>query len=398
VPTIFNPQSFFRHVPNALLEQFFSSVPAFAGFDWSSVSERRVEPIYERCNLIPPAECARIFNVFRTVESLANPLGTQVLIEAARDIDVDVAAEIAAQASAHERALWCYLRDKRIFRAARLLGHIDTLPKRSWETLKNLPVKAIEVTPEMLAELGRQFSEFFWTTQKRGERCVIEHRRREGDVDCFFAYPSDYLEERFGYDDDGQFEFQRRRPAFEVIFGYQRRDGTTDTYVQGGQKVRHPLAQIFARVVLGMDHLPEVFAEDPFNLEIFKNPNITFPTSPAHNISLVRVQAMRLQFHGHRAGRITVAIADPRSKEGSVYDVIADKLAEKYARLATVTVLGVTMQAFLRDADGKERVVPFKVSAPATCDLGDSPEEQLLRGYLPEWGIEKHASDLAAAA
>ena len=396
MPTILNPLSFFRHVPNALLEQFFSSVPAFEGFDWSAVSRRRVESIYERCNLIPPTECARIFNVFRTVESLANPIGTQVLLEAARDIDVDIAAEIAAMPSAHERALWCYLRDKRIFRTARMLGHIDTLPKRSWETLKNLPVTAIEVTPEMLAELGRQFSEFFWATQKRGERCIVEHRRREGDVDCFFAYPADYLEERFGYDDDGQFEFQCRRPAFEVIFGYHRRDGTTDTYVQGGQKVRHPLAQIFARVVLGIDQLPEAFAENPFNLEIFKNPNITFPTNPADNIRLVRVQAMRLQFHGYRAGRITVAI-DAKSRDGSVYDVIADKLAERHARLTDATILGVTMQAFLRDGDNRERTLTFKVSAPAFCDLEDSPEEQRLRWYLREWKIEKRP-DLATAA
>lgn len=397
MPGIFNPLSFFRHLPNALLEQFFSSVPAFTGFDWSAVTRRHVESIYERCNLIPPTECARIFNVFRTVESLATPSGTQVLLEAARDIDIDIAAELSAKASAHERALWCYLRDQRIFRTARMLGHIDTLPKRSWETLKNLPVKAIEVTPEILAELGQQFSEFFWATQKRGEKCIVEHRRREGDVDCFFAYPADYLEERFGYGDDGQFEFQRRRPAFEVIFGYHRRNGTTDAYVQGGQKVRHPLAQIFARVVLGIDILPEPFAEEPFNLEIFKNPNITFPTDPADNIRLVRVQAMRLQFHGHRAGRITAAI-DAKSRDGSVYDVIADKLAERHARLTTATVLGVTMQAFLRDDDDKERVVPFKISAPATCDLGESSEEQLLRRYLPDWGIEKHADDLATAA
>ena len=59
MPTIFNPLSFFRHVPNALLEQFFSSVPAFTGFDWRVVSEHRVESIYERCNLIPPDESAK---------------------------------------------------------------------------------------------------------------------------------------------------------------------------------------------------------------------------------------------------------------------------------------------------------------------------------------------------
>ncbi len=397
MPVIFNPLSFFRHVPDASLQQFFSSVPAFDGFDWSAVTERRIEPVYERCNLIPPDECARIFNVFLTIESLANPGGTQALLEAARDIDVEVAAEIGGDMGAHERAFRCYLRDKRIFRTARMLGHIDGLPKRSWDTLKNLPLKAVDVTPEMLAELGRQFSEYFWATQKRGERCIVEHRRREGDVDCFFAYPADYLEERFGYDDDGQLGFQRQRPAFEVIFGYHRSNGTTDAYVQGGRKVRQPLAQIFARVVLGIDQLPEAFADEPFNLEIFKNPNITFPANPGHLITLVRVQAMRLQFHGYRAGRITVAI-DARSRDGSVYDVIADKLAEKHARLANATVMGVTMQAFLRDDDGEERAVLFKISAPSTCDLGDSSEEQLLRQYLRKWGIENDADDLATAA
>lgn len=398
MPTIFNPLSFFRHVPNALLEQFFSSVPAFTGFDWRVVSEHRVESIYERCNLIPPDESAKLFNIFRAVESLATVVGTQALIEASRDVDIDIAAEIAAKMNAHERALWCYIRDTRIFRTARILGHIDTLPKRSWETLKNLPVKAIEVTPEMLVELGRQFSGFFWATQKRGERCIVEHRRREGDVDCFFAYPADYLDERFGYDDDGRFEFQRRRPAFDVIFGYHRRDGTADAFVQGGQKVRHPLAEIFARVVLGVDHLPESLVEDPFDLELFKNRDITFPTNTADHINLVRVQAMRLKFHGQRAGRITVAIEDPKSKAGSVYDVIDDKLAEKHARLTTATIIGVTLQAFMRDAEDKETIVPFKITAPATCDLGDTFEEQLLRRYLPEWGIEKHANDLATAA
>jgi hypothetical protein len=397
VPIIFNPLFFFRHVPNASLEQFFSSVPAFEGFDWSAVSERRVEPIHGRCKLMPPTECARVFDIFRMVESLANPLGTQALIEAARDIDIDVAAELALKKNAHERALWCYVRDKRIFQCARMLAHLDQLPKRSSETLKNLPVKAVDVTPDMLAELGRRFSEFFWTTQARGERCIVEHRRREGDVDCFFAYPADYLEERFGYGDDGQLELQRQRPAFEVVFGYHREDGTTNVYVEGGRKVRQPLAEIFARVVLGLDRLPEPLAADPFNLEIFKNANITFPTNPADRISLVRVQSMRLQFHGYRAGRITIAV-DARSKQGSVYEVIADKLSEKHARLTEVTVLGVTMQAFLQDSNDRERSLSFKISAPATCDLDDSPEGQLLRRYLPTWGIEKHADDLATAA
>lgn len=397
VSAIFNPSSFLRHAPNSLLEQFLSPIAGFAGFNWSAVNERRVQPILDRCNALPAAERAQIFDVFRTVESLANPIGTQVLIESARAQSIDIAAVIAEKTTAHERALWCYLHDKRIFRSACMLAHIDGLPKRSWATLKHLPSKPVEVTPEMLSELGQRFSKYFWATQVRGDKCVVEHRRREGDVDCFFAYPADYVEERFGYDEDGEFEFQRRKPAFDVVIAYDRMNGTTDIYAQGGRNVRNAIAEIFARVVLGADEVPEQFDMDLFDLEAFKNPNITFPTQPGDNITLVRPQAMRLQFYGRHGGRIMAAV-DARSKEASVYELIADKLAERHARLTNATVVGVTMQAFFWDANERERSLMFKISAPAFCDLEDSPEEQRLRWYLRAWGIEKDADDLATAA
>jgi hypothetical protein len=396
VPNIFNPLSFFRHVPNPLLERFFSSVPAFAGFDWSTVTERRIDPILERCNAIPPAECARIFRIFRTVESLANPIGTQVLIEAAHDVDLDIAEAIAAKRNAHERALWCYMQDKRIVEGARTLAHIENLPRRSCETLKNLPMKSVHVTPEMLAEFGRVLSEFFWSTQARGDKCKVDHRRREGDIDCFFAYPADYVDERFGYDDDGQLEFRSWNPAFELVFGYHRTDGTTDIYAQGGRKIRESLSQIFARVILGAELVSDPLEQDCFNLEVFKNPNITFPTDQADNITLVRVLAMRLKFHGRRGGRVSVAL-DDKSKDRSLYEVIADLLAEKHARLTDATILGVTLQAFLRGVNARETSLTFKITAPAFCDLEDSLEEQMLRRYSKIWKIEKNADDLATA-
>jgi hypothetical protein len=157
------------------------------------------------------------------------------------------------------------------------------------------------------------------------------------------------------------------------------------------------LSQIFGRVVLGVEQEPESSQEDCFNLELFKNPSITFPTNPADNINSVRVNAMRLQFHGRSGGRITVAI-DGRSKTGSVYEVIADKLADRHAHLRDATVLGVTLQAFLRIAEGKERSLTFRLSAPSFCDLEDSPEEQVLRRYLREWKIEIDANHVATAA
>lgn len=393
---IFNPLSFFRRMPRQTLIQFLSPYPGFAGFDWESVGERRVEPIMDQCNSMPHAACARIFRIFRMVESLATPTGTQVLIEAARDIDLEIAEVIAAKKNSHERALWCYVEHKDIFESARTLSHIEGLPKRSWQTHKNLPMRSADVTEEMLAEFRQSLSAFFWITQGRGDKCKVEHRRREGNVDCFFAYPADYIDESFGYDEDGEFQFRSWNPAFEVVFACHL-DGTTDIFAQGGKKIRESLSQIFARTILGAEDVPEALNPDCFDLDLFRNPNITFPTSPADNVISVRVKAMRVQFHGRKGGRVTFEI-DGRRKDGSIYEVIADKLNERHARLADATILGVTLQAILRGANGKEKSIAFKISAPAFCDLEDSPEEQMLRRYLRLWKIEKDAEDVAAAA
>ena len=46
----------------------------------------------------------------------------------------------------------------------------------------------------------------------------------------------------------------------------------------------------------------------------------------------------------------------------------------------------------------KERSASFRISTPSFCDLEDSPEEQILRGYLPVWGIQKNANSVATTA
>ena len=396
VLSVFNPLSFLRHVPTPILEQFFSSYPTFTGFDWSEVTERNVEAVLDRCNSMPAAERARVFTVFRNVESLSNSLGTRILLQAARDLDLEITAAIRESKNSYERALWCHLEHPRLFECARTLLHIDGLPKRSWETFKNLPQRSIEVTPEMIDAISQHLSHYFWSTQCRGDRCKVEHRHCD-DQDLFFAYPADYPDENFGYGKDGEFERRNWNPAFEVVFRYHRADGTTDIFGQGGKKVREVLSQVFAHVVLGVEQEPKPWLEDSFDLELFKNPDLTFPTDTVDNVISVRVQAMRLEFHGHAGGQLTIRI-DGRRKEGNLYEVIADKLNERHARLGAATILGVTLQVRLRTEEGREKSVMFKISAPSFCDLEDTPEEQMLRRYLKTWKIEKDANHLATAA
>jgi hypothetical protein len=397
VSAFFDLPSFFRRVSNPLLQRFFADAPAFSDFDWTAVSARKIDPILQRFSAMTPEVRREAFQVFRRAESLASSMGTQVLIEASREKGDGVAGKLAAMSNAHDRAFWMCLEHPDVIDGARTLARIESLSKRMWESRQGLPVRQLEVTNDLKSELRRQIMEMFQPEQCRGDQCVVEHVRREGGIDCFFAYPADYPDEREGYNLEGQFERTSWNPAFKIVFAYRSADGTLDIYAQGGAKVRNRLAHIFARAVLGADQelqLPEL---DCFDLEILKDPNLTFPTNAADRIRLVRIQSMKLRFHGSKPAVIEVSI-DGRRREGSIHEVIADKFRDPHAKLATATVTSVVLQAFFQTPAGKERSISGRLSAPSFCDLEDSPEEQALRGYLPVWGIEKNADSLAAAA
>jgi len=397
LPAFFDLPSFFRRVSNPLLQRFFADRPAFTDFDWTAISARKIEPILDRFNTMTPDERREAYQVFRRAESLASSMGTQVLIEASRDRDPAVAAKLAAMRSAYDRAFWMCLEHPGVIDSARTLSRIELLSKRMWESRQGLPVRQLEVTDGIKSELSRQIIEMLQPEQCRGDHCVVEHVRREGGIECFFAYPADYSDEREGYDLEGHFERTSWNPAFKIVFAYHTTEGSLDVYAEGGAKIRNRLAHIFARAVLGADlelRLPEL---DSYNLEILKDPHLTFPTNAADRIGHVRIQSLELKFRGVKPHTIKVSI-DGRRRDGSIHEVIADRFREPQAMLTAATVSCAVLQAFVATSTGKQRSISFRLSAPSFCDLEDSPEEQALRGYLRAWGIENEENSLATAA
>ena len=396
MPGFFDLHSFFRRVSRPLLERFFADTSAFAGFDWGSSTPRKTDAIVDCFNAMTPEQRQAAFQVFRRVEALADATGTQVLIEASR-AKAGVAAKLAAMKNALDRSLWMCLEHPEVIEGARTLARIESLSKRMWEPRSGLPIQRLEVTAEMKEGLRRQIMAMFQPEQWRADHCVVEHVQREGGVECFFAYPADYLDEREGYDLEGNFERTSWNPAFKIVFAYHSTEGTLDVYAPGGSKIRNRLAHIFAQAVLGTDQgmqLPEL---DRFDLEILKDPNLTFPTNPADRITLVRIQSMRLRFHGDKPATFDISL-DGRRREGRIHEVIADKFRDLHARLSTATVASAVLQVLVLTPTGKEHSFTFRLSEPSFCDLEDSPEEQALRRYLHLWGIQKDAHSLATAA
>ena len=100
------------------------------------------------------------------------------------------------------------------------------------------------VTEPLREKLGAVISVHYRSREGRGHLCTVEHRRRKGDLDWFFAYPSDYAAEREGYRNDGKFIRESWRPAFEVVFVYDRVAGALELFAKGGKKQRAELSSI----------------------------------------------------------------------------------------------------------------------------------------------------------
>lgn len=388
MPTQYNPRTVFRQTPNQTLQEFFSRYEDFAGFDWTAVTETKIEPIFAVWQRMPDPRRQEVAGILRRIHAMANPRGTAVLVETGNEEGIDLAPVVRQLKNAYARAFRVFLDYPQLFAAARTQFHIAMLPRRSWEKRNGLPRTSVAVTGEVIDELRRGISVYYLDLQGRGDKCKVDYRRRAG-VHSFYAYPADYPDEIIGYGDDGELARHPWNPAFEVVFRFDESAGTMDEYAEGGKRVRADLAGIFARVVLRQERQPELWEEPPFNLELLKGRNLAFPTDPADAIDLVRVTGIRVRVHQRPGGRLALDV-DGADSSSDVYALLDATLDEHKISLANVTILEASLQAVFRKPDGKACSVSFKITSGGShCDLGDSPEEEKLRRYLRVWGIER---------
>jgi hypothetical protein len=205
----------------------------------------------------------------------------------------------------------------------------------------------------------------------------------------FYAYPADYVDEILGYSEDGELGRQNWNGVFEVVFVYDEAAGTVELYTEGGRAVRDDLSLIFAETVLGCERMPRPLNAPPYNLELLKDPGLTFPTRPEHHIARVALISLRMRVPGYVGGTIAVDVGG-RGSRTSVHDLIGANFAADRATLTHVVVVEATLRATFQRAGERHHSIRFKISE-THCDLGDDDEAQLLRGYLKLWGIEGEA-------
>lgn len=385
------PKQFLRQAEIALIKEYFTARGELGELDWDSMREADADPIHEAWQQLPESSLAQIDSEFRDIFDLATAEGTRTLIEEGQFHQVDLAPELDARDGFLNKALWSFLRHRRIFDVAHLLDRSDHLNRRYWRKRKNVPKKDPDLTPTAVSELERSISAYYKERQGRGRRCHVDKYFRGDRYHYFFAYPQDYADNFVGYDNDGNFQRKRQNPAFEVIFVYDPDEGSIDLFAQGGKDIKKDLLELFARTILHEDLGNEDNASRPYELNGLKKRSFAFPTEPADRITEVRVKEMRFSMIGSARNRVTFDVS-PNGSTDEIYDLIARTLDEQRLPMAMVNVSSAVLQVRFDNSNGNGRstkTVTFRISHPDSCNLKDKPEHLVVKQYLRKWGIER---------
>ena len=87
----YSPKSFFRHAPNAMLTKYFSKQGVLTEYDFSEVSETKIEPIYQAWLSLPDAQRGEMERDFREIDALACEGGVQAIMDEAEWHDENLA-------------------------------------------------------------------------------------------------------------------------------------------------------------------------------------------------------------------------------------------------------------------------------------------------------------------
>lgn len=384
-------KSFLRQAPKHLVRQHLLQRKVGADVPWDSLTQGQIEPIYLAIWDASEKTRRRIECEFYDVLEMADQAGVNAIIEEGQDhhhrnrlAGVDLPDTLGSMDSHLEAVFWTFLNHRRLFDVAKHFHHASTLPR--WRKRSDLPEIEPATARDSVKALEDRISGYYQAKEGRGRVCRVDHYARDDKL-YWFAYPQDFATGRLEYDTKRRLRFKTQRPAFEVIFIYDRSELSVDTWVKGDQRTLGELLNIFGDVVLGVDLRFVAKRRVEYNVAGLLAAALTQDVRPEDGIECIVVRKLRLRVKESERKQITLEAgseADPLA----VYDLLGRITASERLPLEALEVVSATLAVkFVGEGDRRGRKTTFTVSYPNHCSLKHEGEGALLRKLLKRWGI-----------
>jgi hypothetical protein len=377
--TLYNPKIVLWQMNPHLLKAFFECKGYPLDIAWGEMDDALIQKISDAFLKLPDSVQQDIESDLQDVHTIAiTEGGISLLIEQAIFMGFDIAGELEQFDSRYDKTMWVLLHHADIWEKAAVLAHAENLHKQFWFRRCHLPKKSPDTSESAMASLKREVSAFFWRTQGRGKICHIDTFRRNAAQDYFFVYLSDHTDTDITLDPEGHFQRIRNRHAFEIVFVFDRSEGTMDVFAQGGTKIVETLQNIFARIILGIKLEPDN-TTIPYRIDRLKERSFSFATDPEDGVVQVAVQKLRLSPMGNPKKKISVKLP----VEGN----LNNDLDNTNVLIEVMNVEEATLSLKLEKC-GRRKTLTFDIG-PNACNLKSQPEPLRTVGekYLRRWGI-----------
>lgn len=375
MPPPFDPRKLLKQIANPLLREFFRRRNELLDVPWDTLTEHRIEPIYQAWQALPTRSQREVQDVLRDVYALANHRGLSVLKEEVFWERLGESCALGEQGSKAGAALWTYLHEPTAFARASVFARADALASgRYWVKRDDLPTRHVEPDAGVCRTLELALTSYYASTQLRGRCCkVVAYTRQEESI-YFFAYLDDFEEAHMVFDQESSEPVVRRgRHAFENVFVLTPRVGTLELFAEGGKKVQRPLQSAFARAVLGIE-LGEAAPPRPaYRLDHLLKRDHPLVADPRDGVVDARMTRVRIAAPGSQ-GYVEVA-ADPRADRYDIYTQLSRRIAPA-AFGAGVRAIQATFVLKFQRSPGRcgPTQMTINVSVPDSCDLRQKQE------------------------
>lgn len=264
-------RNFFNEVPAEVLQRYFFD-KGYLEEDSDDLDSSKLSEVFET---LPQEQKNASITDFRDMYDLFSEQGDRAIVDAAQTLKLpnleQVQRDLMSIDSTQGRVFETFLKYPDVFRRALDLTRIDDYPLTTWKKRTNLGHFAPRTDAVSIKGFGDAISDYFTKKQARGQRNQIECFQRKGS-DYFLVYLDDLAKKVQSWDQQTR-GFVKHRPVIELIFVYNRNDGSVDFWAEKVGVVSKTMFRLFAEYILGLEGLPPAAPGAVYSIQQFKQDN-----------------------------------------------------------------------------------------------------------------------------